>query len=167
MGCNSLEINEDKTEFVIFRRNPNKYRDITLQTDTDNIKPSDYVKILGVTLHSSLNMQKDIANTCRTTHMHIRNIRSIRCYLNEQATKLLVHAAVPSRLDYSNGLNIGLLLKSIYKLQLALNTGASPGFGRGGQEFFFSDLGICMSRSDMLRMAKPCALLGGLGGMLP
>ena len=47
-------------------------------------------------------------------------------------------------------------------------TGASPGFGRGGgQEIFFSDLGICISRSDMLRMAKPCALLGGFGGMLP
>ena len=46
--------------------------------------------------------------------------------------------------------------------------GASPGFGRGGaKKFFFSDLGICMSRSDMLRMAKPCALLGGFGGMLP
>ena len=37
----------------------------------------------------------------------------------------------------------------------------------GGQEFFFSDLGICMSLRDMLRMAKPCALLGGFGGMLP
>ena len=37
----------------------------------------------------------------------------------------------------------------------------------GGQEIFFSDLGICMSRSDMLRMAKPCALLGGFGGMFP
>ena len=45
--------------------------------------------------------------------------------------------------------------------------GASPGFGRGGPEFFFSDYEICMSRSDMLRMAKPCALLGGFGGMLP
>ena len=50
----------------------------------------------------------------------------------------------------------------------AITAGASPGFWRGGgQEFFFSDLGICMSRSDMLRMAKPCALLGGFGGMLP
>ena len=39
--------------------------------------------------------------------------------------------------------------------------------GGGGQEFFFSDLGICMSRSNMLRMAKPCALLGGFGGMPP
>ena len=46
--------------------------------------------------------------------------------------------------------------------------GASPGFGRGGgQELFFSDLEICMSRSHMLRMAKPCTLLGGFGGMLP
>ena len=49
-----------------------------------------------------------------------------------------------------------------------LKSGASPGFGRGGQEFIFSsDLGICMSRGDMLGMALPCALLGGFGGMLP
>ena len=46
-------------------------------------------------------------------------------------------------------------------------TGAFPGFGRGGPRIFFSDLEICMSRSDMLRMAKPCALLGGFGGMPP
>ena len=39
--------------------------------------------------------------------------------------------------------------------------------GGGGQEIFFSDLEICISRSDMLRMAKPCALLGGFGGMPP
>ena len=47
-------------------------------------------------------------------------------------------------------------------------SGASPGFGRGeGQEIFFSDLGICMSQSDMLRMAKPYALLGGSSGACP
>ena len=37
----------------------------------------------------------------------------------------------------------------------------------GGQEFFFSDLEICMLRNDMLRMAKPFTLLGGFGGMFP
>ena len=36
--------------------------------------------------------------------------------------------------------------------------------GGGGQEFFFK---LCMSRSDMLSMTKPCALLGGFGGMPP
>ena len=109
MGCNSLKISEDKTEFVIFSPNPDKYRDITLHVSTDNFKPSDYVKILGVTLDSSMNMQRDIANTCRTTYMHIQKIRSIRCYLNEPATKSLVNATVISRLDYGNGLYIGHL----------------------------------------------------------
>ena len=48
-----------------------------------------------------------------------------------------------------------------------ISSGASPGFGRGGgQELFFSDLGICMSLRGMLRMAKPSALLRGFGGML-
>ena len=45
--------------------------------------------------------------------------------------------------------------------------GRPQDLGGGGPRNFFSDLGICMSRSDMLRMAKPCALLGGFGGMLP
>ena len=38
--------------------------------------------------------------------------------------------------------------------KVSIIPGASPGFGRGGPRFFFSDLGICMS-------------LGGFGGMLP
>ena len=41
------------------------------------------------------------------------------------------------------------------------------GGGGGGQELFFSDLEICRSRRDMLRMAKLCALLGGFGGICP
>ena len=43
-----------------------------------------------------------------------------------------------------------------------------PGIWEGcGPRIFFSDLEICMLRSDMLRMAKPCALLRGFEGMLP
>ena len=45
--------------------------------------------------------------------------------------------------------------------------GRPQDLGGGGPRNFFSDLGICMSQIDMLRMAKPCALLGGFGGMLP
>ena len=37
----------------------------------------------------------------------------------------------------------------------------------GGQEFFFRFGNLHVSRSDMLRMAKPCALLGRFGGMPP
>ena len=45
--------------------------------------------------------------------------------------------------------------------------GRPQDLGGGGPRNFFSDSGICMSRNNMLRMAKPCAMLGGFGGMLP
>ena len=60
------------------------------------------------------------------------------------------------------------MLLTVYMFNLPSVSGAYPGFGRGGgQEFFKRFLGFCMSLRDMLRMAKPCALLGGFGGMLP
>ena len=52
-------------------------------------------------------------------------------------------------------------------LEVLQHQGRPQDLAGGGQEFFFSDLEICMSRSDMLLMAKPCALLGGFEGMLP
>ena len=48
-----------------------------------------------------------------------------------------------------------------------MNRGVPRIWEGGAKNFFLSHLGICMSRSDMLRIAKPCALLGGFGGMLP
>ena len=57
----------------------------------------------------------------------------------------------------------GITIFSIIEL---VDQGRPQDLGGGGQEIF-SDLGICMSRSDMLRMAKPCALLGGFRGMPP
>ena len=48
--------------------------------------------------------------------------------------------------------------------------GPPPGHAPGTWAFlgiFFLDLEICMSRSNVLLMAKPCALLRGFGGMPP
>ena len=44
---------------------------------------------------------------------------------------------------------------------------ASPGFGRGGQKYFFRFGNLHVAKRHTLRMAKPCALLGGFGGVLP
>ena len=48
-GNNSLKINEDKTEFVIFSRNPEKYINLSLTVGTNTINISESVKNLGVT----------------------------------------------------------------------------------------------------------------------
>ena len=100
MNGNSLKINEDKTDFIIFSAHADQYKHIRLTVGTDNVQASESIKILGVTLDHSMNMKKAIANTCRSAHMHIRKINSIRRYLCEDSTKLLVNSTVLSRLDY-------------------------------------------------------------------
>ena len=104
MNGNSLKINEDKTDFIIFSAHADQYKHIRLTVGTDNVKASESIKILGVTLDHSMNMKKAIANTCRSAHMHIRKINSIRRYLCEDSTKLLVNSTVLSRLDYCNSI---------------------------------------------------------------
>ena len=42
-----------------------------------------------------------------------------------------------------------------------------PKIWQGGGKIFFFNLEICMSQSDMLLIAKPCAVLGGFRGKAP
>ena len=49
MKQNSLKINQDKTEYIIFSSKPDQYKHISFTVGRDIIHPSDYVKILGVT----------------------------------------------------------------------------------------------------------------------
>ena len=65
----------------------------------------------------------------------------LNVYISLLFSSMLVHGTAPA----------GLLLSTLVP-------GASPGFGRGGgKKFFF----------QIWEFAKPCALLGGFGGMLP
>ena len=92
--------------------------------------------------------------TCKATYLKL--------------TEKLQVSKFPFKTTFSTSHYYNYCNSHIYAQLMMYTAGASPGFGRGGgQEFFFSDLGSCMSRSDMLRMTKPCALLGGFGGMPP
>ena len=124
MRNSSLKINQDKTYFTIFSTNPEPFQHITLTVGTDVIPQSKSIKILRVTLDCKMNMQSDIANTCRSTYMSIRKIYSIRQYLCENSTKMLVNSTVLSRLDYCNSAYVGLPQKSLHRLQLAQNSAA-------------------------------------------
>ena len=124
MMVNSLKINGDKTEFIIFGNKPATYKNYSLKIGSSVIPATDCIKILGVSLDSMLNLNKHISNTCRTVYMHLRRINSIRPYLTEEAVKTLIQSVVISRLDYCNCIFVGMPLNAIRKLQLAHNAAA-------------------------------------------
>ena len=106
MSGNSLKINQDKTEFIIFSCKSDQYNHLSLNVGSEIIHPSKSVKILGVTLDSNMNIQQDVVNTCRSSYMHIRKINSIRKYLSKESTLTLVNATVLMRLDYCNSIQV-------------------------------------------------------------
>ena len=119
MKQNSLKINEDKTEFIIYSNKPKTKDCHSLFVGHNCITLSDCIKILGVTLDSKMTLTKHISETCRSADMHIRKIRSIRKFLTHKAFNTLCQSVVRSRLDYCNSVCVGLPMKSIHRLQLA------------------------------------------------
>ena len=97
MMVNSLKINGDKTEFIIFGSKPATYINYSLKIGSIVIPATDCIKILGVSLDSMLNLNKHISNTCRTVYMNLRRINSIRPYLTEEAVKTLTGCMLNGR----------------------------------------------------------------------
>ena len=127
MKQNSLKINEDKTEFIIFSNKPETKDCHSLSVGNNYITLSDCIKILGVTLNSKMTLTKHISETCRSAYMHIRKIRSIRKFLTDKAVKTVCHSVVISRFDYCNSVCVRcveLPMKSTHRLQLAHNAAA-------------------------------------------
>ena len=76
MMVNSLKINGDKTEFIIFGSKPATYINYSLKISSSVIPATDCIKILGVSLDSMLNLNKHISNTCRTVYTQLtHNVR--------------------------------------------------------------------------------------------
>ena len=67
-----------------------------------------------------LSFQQHVSNICRVCYFEIRRISSIRHYLSEDTTKMLLCAFVLSRLDYCNSLLAGspsFLLDQLQRVQ--------------------------------------------------
>lgn len=126
MKMNMLKLNEEKTEFIVFR--PTKLDrislDMSLLIGPTTITPSSCVKNLGVYFDSYLTMEKHVNEVSKACYYQIRNIWKIRHYLTDAACKTLVQSLVISRLDYGNALLYGLPQTLIKRLQLVQNSAA-------------------------------------------
>ena len=110
MASNRLKLNGDKTEFIwigskgkLRRVQPNP-----LPVSGVSVVPSVVVRNLGVYVDGELSMKDHINKPARTCFFQLRQLRTIRRSLTKEATQLLLHAFVVSRLDYCNALFTGL-----------------------------------------------------------
>ena len=69
-------------------------------------------------------MDKFVNLKVSSSIFYLKNIARIRRYLTTEATKLLVHAYVISRLDYSNSILYGINKGLVQKLQFVQNSAA-------------------------------------------
>ncbi len=138
MSKNSLKLNMDKTEIVLFKKSPGINN--SMKIGNTDIQYSKSVRLLGVCLDETMSMEQQISSTCRSANSQLRKIRSIRQYLTVSAVKILVHALVTSRLDYCNSLYVGLPLYSVNRLQKIQNAAARLITGTSRYEHITPDL---------------------------
>jgi hypothetical protein len=126
MAQNKLKLNNDKTELLTISssRQQNKIIPTTLTIGNDIVSPSTTARNLGVILDSNLQLDTHISSICQNSYHHLRNIGKLRKYLTTEATTLVTHAFVSSRLDCNNSLLYGLPKTKLQKLQRIQNSAA-------------------------------------------
>jgi exonuclease III len=126
MAINWLKLNDTKTEFITFgsKKTLNTIASHAITIGDSSINASHAVKSIGATLDNTLNLEKQIAATCKVAWFHLHNISKIKKYLTQHQLKSIIHAYITSRLDQNNSLLIGLPKKSLTRLQMVQNASA-------------------------------------------
>jgi len=103
MSANRLKLNTVKAEllWVGTRHSMSQHGPFpVLQLGLDLITSSDYVRLLGATITSDLNLDRHVCVVSASCFYWIRQLRRTRCSLDQESAATLVHAFVTSRVDY-------------------------------------------------------------------
>ena len=133
MAQNMLQLNQGKTEFIVFANSHvlSTLPNLELILGDFTIPASTSVKNLGVSLDCSLNMSHHISSVCKTVNFHIRNLWRIRRFITQSACHHAVRSLVLSRLDYANSLLVGARKNDLARLQRLQNKAARLVFACG------------------------------------
>ena len=109
MAINMLKLNDDKTEFIIFRTHQQlkKIDDITIGIGNENIVSIEHVRNLGFFMD---NLCKNTMHTNKLSSSlchQLKNIQNIGGKLDFEAAKTVAKALILSKLDYCNSLLVG------------------------------------------------------------
>jgi len=82
---------------------------------------SDSIKLLGVTLDSTLSFDRHVSDIVRSCYFHIRALKHIRPYMSLDTAISVGVCIVATRLDYCNSLLYGTSNRNLDKLQRIQN----------------------------------------------
>ena len=80
------------------------------------------VNSLGVKIDSGLTFNEHVDNICKASAYHIRSLRHIRGFIDEDAATSVATALVSARIDYCNSLLYGTSKSNIDKLRRLQNS---------------------------------------------
>ena len=120
------EINDSKTEFIIFLSPILKQNlsDLSVSVGNMQVSPSSKVRDLAVVFDQYLTFHDHISGICKSTHFHLLGIGRIGNLLTFDATAQLIHALITNRLDFYNSILYNLPNKQIERLQRIQNQAA-------------------------------------------
>ena len=126
LANNYLKCNTQKTEVLLLGSSYNlsPLSNVTLNVHGTVIESVRRVKNLGTIFDAGLTMSPFVSAKCQSLAFQLRAIRSIRGYLNEHSTNVLVCSLFNSRLDYCNSLLYGLPQLELHRLQILQNRAA-------------------------------------------
>lgn len=126
MSSNRLKLNVDKTQFIWLGPSAQlaEANAIQLVVDGVPITAATTVRDLGVTFDPTLSMKNHVSNVVRSCFYQLRQLRSIRRSVSDDAMRTLVQAFVTSHLDHCNAALYGVADVVIRRLQAAQNAAA-------------------------------------------
>ena len=130
MAQNFLQLNNTKTEIILFTPPNNISHQQALGPLSVNIKPT--ARNLGVHFDSDLTFIPHVNKLVQSCFYHLRSISKIKHMLTPPDLEKVIHAFIFSRLDDCNSLLSGINRKSLSCLQLVQNSAARllTGFNR-------------------------------------
>ena len=84
---NKLKIIDSKTEVLVLTSSffKQQFNDLQINVGSTEINPSLSARNLGVIFDSHLNLESHINTVCRSAYFYLRNIRSVRNMLTDNA----------------------------------------------------------------------------------
>ena len=89
---------------------------------------------LGVIIDRELSFSPQVNSVCSISYKLLRNLASVRKFLDPSDLRLLVQSIIISRIDNCNSLLYGILSSNIYKLQKLQNSCARLIYGKKRRE---------------------------------